>query len=647
MPDLRYAQLEALVVDPTSLPQVIAALADESWRVRRLAADKLSRVEATPQLVAALIFMLGQQHEPGTRNAAAMVLGQLGAAAVDPLVQLLEHSEADQRKFAAEILGALRMPEAVSALIHALADRDANVQSAAAEALGNTGGPQATRALERLLASPDPLLRVAALEGLASLRAPPALPTLRELIDHPLTRRSAHRALGLIHHPAAWALIIDSLRGLKSRDVALVALCAKTGRLPADLEPDLVRVLRHMSDAREWLTSALTATDANRRFGALHLVPALGDPSLAIHVAAAAVGAEAASLALEVLMRLGLPGALALLDADPPAITHLTRDARAVAGEALLNLAAPALVEPLVRLLHAGDDDLADLAARALGRSGAIAAIAPLVALFADDALAMHAKRALMQLAQSWPLEVKAALSPVLERGFQPHAVRSWGAIAGPAAGELLLRALHHEHDAVRAAAAEAIVSSTRQASEILGQALVDESPRVRRAATRALGSLRYSELAPSLLARALVDHDVTVVAAACTAAGELGAAETLPRLKMLSTHPEVSVVLSALEALATLGALTDEVLLAACAHPDPEVVKQSLTLGAARSAIIERAHVELEHPRWDVRVAAARALAVGGAFSGLDELRRAAERENDTLARELIVAAADFLAGR
>ncbi len=647
MTDLRFEQLEELTVDATTLPKFMAALADESWRIRRLAADKLALVEATPQLVASLIFMLGEQGDPGARNSAAMVLGQLGPTALEPLLQLLTHADPHQRKFAADILGELRKPDAVTALIAALNDADPNVQGAAAEALGRTGGTDSVRALEGLLTSKDPLLRVSALEGLAALHSPPPMPLLRPLLDSPLTRRSAHRVLGLVQHPTAWALIVGSLRNRKARDAALIALGARTTRLPPDLEPDVATALRQMPDAREWLADALTNADTSRRMGALQVVPASGDATLAVEVTIAAEGPVASQLALDVLIRLGIAGARALLKGQPPALVHLARDGRAVAGEAILQLASPVLVEPLVTLLHAGDDELADFAARALGRSGALTAIGPLIALFEDDELAIHARRSLAQLAHSWPDEVRAQLAPMLETNLQPHAVRAWGSIAGPAGSEVLRRALHDEKDAVRAAAAESVTTLTRDASAILATALVDESPRVRRAATRALGMLSHSHAHGVVLARALNDKDASVLAAACAAAAELGASEAISHLTTLAGHREVSVVLPALDALATLGGLTDELLIAAVTHADPEVVKQAFTLGADRQLIIERAEAALRHDRWDVRVAAARALSIGGPRAALVALHQAVEREADALARELLVTAAAALASR
>jgi len=201
--EARYRELDGQPVGATSIPRLLGAMRDDSWRVRRLAAERLGALEATPETVQQLITMLGQRDDTGARNAAAAVLAQLGLPALPAVVVLLQHVDPDQRKFAADILGELRRTEAVVPLVAALEDGDANVRTAAAEALGRIGGPESRRALEKLLVSSDVMLRVCALEGLAHQRLPVALPVLVPLLNDPLTRRSAWRLMGHLHHPTA------------------------------------------------------------------------------------------------------------------------------------------------------------------------------------------------------------------------------------------------------------------------------------------------------------------------------------------------------------------------------------------------------------------------------------------------------------
>ena len=110
----RYGALDALPVVPASIPSLLTALTDESWRVRRLATERLGALQPSPETVRQLISMLGNRNDTGARNAAAAVLAQLGAPVLPSVVTLLEHADPDQRKFAADILGAIGTPEAVA-----------------------------------------------------------------------------------------------------------------------------------------------------------------------------------------------------------------------------------------------------------------------------------------------------------------------------------------------------------------------------------------------------------------------------------------------------------------------------------------------------------------------------------------------------
>jgi HEAT repeat protein len=619
------------------VPQLIEALRDPSWRVRRLAADRLAQAEPTPEVVQQLLGLMGRRGETGARNAASSVLSRLGAAALPAVMGLLQHDDPDQRKFAAEILGELAHAEAVPGLVAALDDVDANVRAAAAEALGRVGGFAARRALERLLTSADPLLRVCALEGLARLDAPPPLPDLVPLLDAPLTRASAFRLLGRVRHPSAWRRAALGLRKTATRDAALLAFAAVDGALPGEVEAEVRLALAATPEPVRWLEAMLSSDDVERRKGAITLARALAAPALALSIARAVGRGELARPALEALVHLGLSGARALLDAGP-LLADLPGEARAVVGEAILALAEPALVDRLAALLTAGDPEWAELGARALGRTRARQAIAPLVDAFDDDTLAVHAYRALVALAGSWPDDVRAALEARVQGALKPHVVRAWAEVVGADAGPVLRRALHDERDEVRAAAVEASVCVAEAPSMIRG-GLMDESPRVRRAATRALAALPSAEAAP-LLSHALVDADPSVLALACQAAAHHPRLDVAGRLFELSRHAETAVALAALDALASLGGLTDELLLRALEHPGAEVTRRVFELGAFVPDVVSRAKTALGHPRWDVRAAAARLIEVACPADCADELRDALERETDDVTRERLAAA-------
>jgi HEAT repeat protein len=104
---------------------------------------------------------------------------------------------------------------------------------------------------------------------------------------------------------------------------------------------------------------------------------------------------------------------------------------------------------------------------------------------------------------------------------------------------------------------------------------------------------------------------------------------------------------MAALKALASAGALSPEALSRALAHADAEVVKQALALGADRASVVQAAATLLGHPRWDVRVGAARVLLVSGGPDALPLLEAATAKETDPLAHEVLQAALQALSHR
>jgi HEAT repeat protein len=400
-----------------------------------------------------------------------------------------------------------------------------------------------------------------------------------------------------------------------------------------------------VEDAVAWLTRCLASEDVERRVGALHLVRAVRLAELASRVADAAEGGALAELSLSVLLSLGTPALVAVLEGPSPALLQMSREGRSVASEAIVENSSPRFVGALTMLLDAGEDELGEVAVRALGRCQSTSAIAPLLRALDDDTVAAAASRALTHLAQTFPAEVKQSLAPKVLGPLRPHLVRVWANVAGVEALPVLRRALHDEAEAVRAAGAQMAMVAT-DASTLLGMAVVDESPRVRRGAARAVAGLGPVK-GRALLERLLGDREPSVLALAAGAAMECGAAWAAPRLIELTGHPDSGVVLAAVQALMVLGGADESTLARIAAHPDGEVVKQVLQEGASSNAVLAQALTSLVDPRWDVRVAAALALSVGGGAEHVTALERASERETDSLAHDAITTALKALKAR
>lgn len=638
----RYRRLAELGADAGVQP-IIDALFDDSWRVRRLAAERLGAMEPTETVVPALVDVLARG-DTGARNAAATALPHLGPRAVPALVTLLASPEPDQRKLAAEILGAIGDASATPALVSTLADRDLNVRLAAIEALGSTGGPLAAPALVNALAGAEPLLQVGALEALRSLDTAPPLPALVSLLSAPSTRRSAWLLLGHVRHRAALGLIVRALRSPATRELAVLALGGSLAPLPDDIERELSMALHDTDTVTTWLASCLSADDRPRRIGALQVVAALDLTALAPQVAAASEGFGLGPLCLRVLGSLGIAGAEVLLRGTPT-LSELSWEARVIASEAIIDCAGPRLVPPLIALLRDGEPELSEFAVRALGMSASVDAVAPVIKALDSPPLASVAEVAITQLATHFPAQVRAELATRLTGKLTPELVTAWARTGGAEAREVLRRALHDASAEVRAAGAQVAALDEATAASLLSMALVDEAPGVRRATARALGKLGPS--ARPTLDRLLTDRDATVLAEATRAALTLEASWAVPRLLELVRHTDAGVAVGATHALLGLGAPTHTFLEVALTHLDPEVVKVALLEAAELPPVIEAARRLISSHRWDVRAAAASVLAVSGSEGDRVLLAEASRHESEPLAAHAIDAALATLDGR
>jgi HEAT repeat protein len=646
----RYRAL--LAVDPSgkgALETLIAGLHDESWRVRRAAAEGMKRLPALGQVALRLVSVLGERGETGARNAAAEALVGLGDAAVAPLTRLLAHPDPDQRKFAADILGQLGRRGAEGALIQALEDPDLNVRVSAVEALGRVGTEVGARALERLLKEDELLLRLSVLEALTQLQWPPPLPVVVPLLAESRLRRSAYRVLGLIPQIAATELIG---RGLGSevrsvREAALGALGTQASvadtALRTEIDSQARAALKRVPNAVEFVAQAFESDDLYVRTGALVAAGALREPSLGILVAEAAREDRLLREVIRTLSRLGSEAGRELLGR----MAELSLPARAAAAQALLEMVDPSYVPALSALLEWAEDDLRAVAVKALGRTQSPDAVAPLVGLLDEPALAGAAVRALGVLSGGCREVVLKALESVMEARPTPAAVAAYAYAGGTVALPTLRRLARDADPLLRAAALDAAVDVDPSVGlELARGALADEAAPVRAAGARVVGRVGDAS-SGALLRRGLQDEDIAVRLASVEALGEISAADRAADLEGLVRHPDGALAGRAVRALARMGTVRPEVLREAVRHADAEVVKAALQAGAVSAEGVALAVELLKHPGWDVRATAARVLGDSGGRESLEAVRAALASEQDALARRALSDAVERLSRR
>lgn len=682
--ETRYQAVAGLdPADPGDRAVLLEGLADPSWRVRAAVADRIARTPDLEAVIPALVEEMVGGPNVGAREAAASALARIGGPAVPALVGRLEASDPELRLAAVSVLGVIGDRRAVPPLAARLADGDPNVRASAAEALGRVGGGEAAAALRAALDSDDPTLRLTALDALAGLRVWVSRSTMERLLADRGTRRAAYRLMGVCDEPEVLELIARGLREATRsvREAALGALGGqRTRRSIGELEP-LLREAREAAEREPalvdaWAT-ALAAKDLLVAVGALTAVGATGGGRHAAAMLRLAEDDRFRSIVEEAIE--ALPPDPALRGALAEALPGLGQLSRLTALGALARLGSPAAFESIVREASDPESYVQAEAVAALGRLRDDRGVVPLAGLLGDDApaVASLASGALVRVARSGEAGLAAVLQALRDRaGASSSAAvyRTLGAVGEVADLEVLGRGLRAEPSAHRSAAAAAIGALGRRrllgAREVaqLAVALSDPSWQVRAAAARAIGDVARgtSSIAVGTTAEgggplraetalalqgALRDPEPAVRAAAVDALGAGGRAEDAPAVATLAGDPSSppAVVVAALRALGVLGATTIEVVRRAASHPDPEVVKEAV-LSAARIPGDQGARILREaagSPRWDVRQAAARAMAERGDRAlGAEAARLAACDPDPLVARAFADAARSLGAG-
>jgi HEAT repeat protein len=678
--ETRYQAVSLLdPADPDDRAALLERLGDASWRVRSAAVEQIG---ASPRGAAALPHLLEALSggpTVGAREAAAAVLARLGGPAVPALVERLGASDSDLRQAAAGVLGVIADRRAVAPLTARLADPDPNVRASAAESLGRIGGGEALDALRAAVESDDLELRLSALEAL--LRQGACLPraAMERLVADRLLRRPAYRLLGASDDADVLPLVARGLAepARSAREAALSALGQQRRRRGAERLGPLLEEVRSAAAADPGLAdawaSSLGSEDAHVAMGALTALAAAGAPR---HVEAMLRLAEDDRLRTLVEEALeSLPPAAELRTALAGALPALGQISRLIALAALARLGSPAAFESLVREASDQGSYAQGEAVAALGRLSDARGVAPLAGLLGDDApsVAGLASTALVRFGQSGAVGRAAVLAALRDRaGASPSAAlyRTLGALGDASDAGVLAAGLCAPSAPHRAAAASALATLAQrgllggEAARPLVAALSDGAWSVRASAARAWAELArrgrwpgtggaaadVGDEASGALRRALSDAEPAVRAAAVDALGAAGGAGNAEAIARAAREPGAPalVVVAALHALDALGAPRSAAISLAAAHADTEVVKEAV-LAAARlpgsegEAILRAAAAS---PRWDVRQAAARAMAERRDPALALEASRLASSEPDPLVARAFAEAARALGG-
>ena len=210
-PRLRVECL-AKTVSEIAIPELIQALSDQDYYVRRKAAEALGKLGSKAAILALIKAMSDKNGD--MRREAAKALGKLGGeAAILALIQVLSDKNGDVRREAAKALRELGSEAAIPTLIQALSDQDYYVRRIAAEALGKLGSKAAIPALIQALSDQDYYVRGETVKALRELGGEVAIPDLIQALSDQdyYVRWEIAAALGKLGGEAAITALIQAM----------------------------------------------------------------------------------------------------------------------------------------------------------------------------------------------------------------------------------------------------------------------------------------------------------------------------------------------------------------------------------------------------------------------------------------------------
>lgn len=556
----RLRAAEALAAAGESPVLLAGSLADESWRVRRVAAEGLA-TGGGPEVLATLVDALRDHHrDPALLNAALTALARTRDDAAKLVMELLELPSPEVRTYAALALGLMGDPRAVPALMKRLADDDTNVRFHAIEALGRIRDGDAADALAAIAEERDFFLSFAALDALAEIGEPAVVPRIIPLLDDSSLLAPAVLSIGalgseetaiplarLIEQPdAPVAQIAKALVAIQDRMQAQIG----EGALVADLARSVIG-----EGAVHAIGGALEMASPDDLRPLLTLLSWLPFDGVNETLASFLPRAETRQVAAACLARRGVAAVPAVIAAATAESGEVRRAAAEVLGRLGSNEPTPTLIEWL--------DDQPDVIIAAAGALGAIGdrrAFAPLLAVLDHDEAAVR-QAAVSALNSIGHPRMEEAVSARLTDP-SPRVRESAARIAGYFGYASCLRRVvelcDDEEEVVRRAAVEHLAGYDQRPawSKVLETLETDSSATVRAAAARAMGQASSKEALDALI-RATRDSNLWVRYFALRSLGRQGGAHAdaltcLAECAIRDDAPPVRI--AAIDSLAALG---------------------------------------------------------------------------------------------
>jgi HEAT repeat protein len=624
---------------------VLLALADDDWRVRKEATALAARIADEAGVVEQLIAATAEEENIGLRNAAVEALSNAGDKAIGKVIGQVSSHNPNERRTAAEILGASRDPRAADVLIGALSDSDPNVRAAAAEWLGELSGERVAEALFGCLNPEDRLLSLVALQSLRKLDAAVPWSLLKPLENEKILGEELILALGRSGALEAVSRVMGHLEGEPAACIAMEQLHESSPETSRAVEA----ALGSMSGAdAENLWKLAAEDDALYKRAATRCLLWARNPDDILKIVRLARNNSLYPLVLDGLSDWGSVA----IDALISLLDHVDGDALASTLGLLTRLMSDEegkrMFGSLAGFLSSNRASVSTAAAGSVARFGDHTVIPRLLDLIDSDDRRVRsaAGNALAEVGRRYPEEVLSALEGVeIEGGRGVEVCRALRVVGRRDAVPRVAAAMNDPSPELRKAALStvAVLGGEAAIDSIIAQ-MADEEVGVRLSAVEAL-TLVGAPAAETIVSQ-LGTAEGSVAAALVRALGRVGypdAAEVLVR----ASRKSADMALAAIEAARTLGIHLEAWQGELLAHDDVEVVMQTLS-AFGKHIPVERLIEVVTHEDWSVRLAAVEQLALAGQEKKASQLlRERLEAEDRDSVRDALNDALDAIRKR
>ncbi|HTV21157.1 MAG TPA: HEAT repeat domain-containing protein [Polyangiaceae bacterium] len=598
----RLERLRALVDSGAAgIPELLSMRTDPSWSVRREVIAALG--ELGEAALGPLVLSLVDERDDETRIAATVDALVASAGDVDARLGALQGSAPPAVLCdIGQILGRRRHPASVPALAQLSQHADDNVAVAAIEGLGRIGGRAVVDLLVRAVQSGSFFRTFAAIDVLGKSGDPRAVAPLAVLLNDPHYAFEAARALGRTCDPAAveplGTLLASPIDGLvRVSALALAELRQRHGERFGTTAPIDVAIRRTASRAStRRLVQCASSADTSEQVAIGVVLGGFGDetaaPALLRWLDSAAPVAQAAAEALERISS----------DAEDQLLAAIWEGNSARRQMLLPRVRSARAADAALACLTDTDGGVRRLACEALARIGSRRAVPELFETLQDSmpGVVQAATAAIISLGhdETPVLASAAAQSPSL--GVRRAALRILSHLGSPQAFGVLDAATRDSNQRVREAAITGLAPfELPEARARLLELADDAVPSTRALALRTLGEGGWGDAAVSeRLGAALGDADAWVRYYACQAIGKLRLELHVAGLAACATDAAGQVRVAAIEALSHLpGDTAFAAVLEAARSPEVDLRRAAL-IGLGLSRRREAASVLLAEAR-------------------------------------------------